>query len=246
MTTTPDAPALRQLEETLRAHRGDTEAYQRLGAQLLARRIALDPRYANRSLFARERCAPLGLNAKYVYDLEAQGGSGYGRQGFSAGKLIAAAEAYQVTLSSVAAVLDGRGDLEPLAAAEPSRGRLAAADGRAPGDAPPPDDGGWMPPVSRDQVGDVLAIADQIYEDLRRWTARYAAAHPGVAPEDIPDPPGGDLFGGDTPDARTWDDRADVMSVRERVRLIAGLRLRQSARGRRNSGVGLPRRVSRA
>jgi hypothetical protein len=71
---TTDADAYQRLTRALDAHRGDAEAYRRLGAQMTARRHLLGSRYGNRRQFVRERLLPLGLreNAAYklVYDLD--------------------------------------------------------------------------------------------------------------------------------------------------------------------------------
>jgi hypothetical protein len=111
VTTPPDPGTISRLTTVLEAHRGDMLAYRRLAAALRERRATLDPRYGKRSVFVRERCEPLGLNSKYIYDLEAQGGSGYGRQGFGPDRMPAVAAAYAVTLDSITAVLDGAGAL---------------------------------------------------------------------------------------------------------------------------------------
>ena len=222
-TPAADAEAYRRLDDALRRHRGDAGAYQRLGRQLAARRIALSRRYSNRSLFVRERGIPLGLNAKYVYDLESAGG--WGRQGFSAGKMVAVADAYGVTPESVADVLGG-GDLKPAPAA-PSGAEPA-----------PPDGGGWLPPLGADAIARARPYADQVFMARSDWRAAYAAAHPGIAVSDIPEPPGAELFPDSDEDARTWDGRAGVLSVQERVWLIAALRAREAAR-ERQAGTGL-------
>jgi len=71
---TTDADAYQRMAGALDAHRGDAEAYRRLGAQMTARRHLLGLRYGNRRLFVRERLLPLGLKEtaayKLVYDLE--------------------------------------------------------------------------------------------------------------------------------------------------------------------------------
>ena len=113
-----DADAYQRLARALDAHRGDADAYRRLGAQMTARRHALDPRYGNRRLFVRERLVPAGLkeNAAYklVYDLER--GELQGRAGYSAGNILAVADAYGTTPDEIIAVLDG-GDLGTVAPA---------------------------------------------------------------------------------------------------------------------------------
>lgn len=106
---TADADAYQRLTRALDAHRGDAEAYRRLGAQMTTRRHLLGPRYGNRKLFVRELLLPLGLKEtaayKLVYDLER--GELQGRAGFSAGNMLALAQAYRTTPDEVIAVLDG-------------------------------------------------------------------------------------------------------------------------------------------
>lgn len=120
--TTPDAEAQRRLNQVLRKHRGDSEAWARLGEMLTARRQLLG--YDNRRQFIRERGEVRGLNEKFIYDLE--GGPRWGRQGFGAGKMLAVAEAYAVTVGSVADALDG-GELVPAPAGEPAPQPAVAA-----------------------------------------------------------------------------------------------------------------------
>src|SRR5580658_5121566 len=114
-------------------------------------------------------------------------------------------------------------DLVALATAldtTPSRLLLPEVEADRTKAAPRRADDGWLPPLEPDRLADARPYADAIYADLRRWTAEYAREHLDVSPEDIPEPVGADLFGEDTPDARTWDVRADLMSARERVWLI--------------------------
>lgn len=229
--TTPDAEVQRRLNQALRDHHGDVEAWTRLGDLLRARRQVLDPRYGNRRLFVRERGEPDDIsenktvNEKLVYDIE--GGPRWGRKGFTAAKLAAVARAYDVTLDSVAAALDG-GELEPAPARAPRQVRPA-----------PPGGDGWLPPLDEGRLAGARPYADEIYRDLISWTARYVAARPGTDPQAVPDPPGAELFPDSREDAATWDLRADLMTVEERVWLIAALRSRQAAARSRGSGTGL-------
>lgn len=214
--TTADAGTYRRLDESLKAHRGDEKAYARLGAQMRARRHLLDPRFGNRRLFVRERLVPLGLKDsaayKLAYDLEQ--GTLQGRGGFSAGNMLALAQAYQVTPDSVIAVLDG-GDLEPLTAAP---GRHARPE--------PPADRPWLPPLDAGTLDQARPFADAIWQRLRE-----------LALQGVADPSGAQLFPGNDADIATWDQRAGVMSVEERVWLIAALRAREAtAHGRTGTG----------
>ena len=136
-----DADAYQRLARALDDHRGDADAYRRLGAQMTARRHTLDPRYGNRRLFVRERLVPAGLkeNAAYklVYDLER--GELQGRAGFSAGNILALADAYGTTADEIIAVLDG-GDLDtfaPVHRETEAPGGVAVSLERGPDDAFP-------------------------------------------------------------------------------------------------------------
>lgn len=211
MATTPDAAAIR-LRDALRRHRGDTQAYRRLGEQLAARRLLLARRYGNRALFVRERGEPLGLNAKYIFDLESAGG--WGRKGFSAGKMLAVAEAYNISADDISAVLDG-GELEAANVSPLQRPRPSA-------DEPP-----WLPPLSPDRLDEATPYADQIYATLL-----------DLAAQGITSPTGGQVFPSAPEDAATWDVRADLMTAAERVWLIAALRLRQASGRARDTSAG--------
>lgn len=106
---TTDADAYQRLTRALDVHRGDAEAYRRLGEQMIARRHFLGAGYGNRKLFVRERLVPLGLQEaagyKLVYDME--NGKLQGRGGFSAGNMLVLAQAYDITPDDEIAVLDG-------------------------------------------------------------------------------------------------------------------------------------------
>jgi hypothetical protein len=89
-------------------------AWERLGEQLVRRRIEVDPRYSNRQLFADER----GVNYRSISDIER------GRRDNYEDATIASLEvAYAVRPGSIRRAVDG-GDLEPLQAA-PARLRAA-------------------------------------------------------------------------------------------------------------------------
>jgi hypothetical protein len=227
LSTTPgDAETYERLNEVLARHHGDTAAWERLGQLLKARRQSLDPRYGNRRAFAEERLVPLGQTStggyKLAYDIE--GGPRWGRRGFTLEVLPVIAAAYGVTIESIAAALDG-GRLEPLHPPAPAQ--------PAPG-----ADSGWLPPLGADAIARARPYADQVFMARSDWRAAYAAAHPGIAVSDIPEPPGAELFPDSDEDARTWDGRAGVLSVQERVWLIAALRAREAAR-ERQAGTGL-------
>ena len=178
---TTDADAYQRLARALDAHRGDVGAYRRLGEQMTARRHLLGPRYGNRRLFVRERLLPLGLkeNAAYklAYDLE--NGKLQGRAGFSAGNMLALAQAYETTPDAIIAVLDG-GNLGPPA---------------------PEPDTAWVPPFdrSRDPGREERArpFVDRLY--LRYADLRGAG---------VSDPDGEQMFPGSEWHARFWDELA--------------------------------------
>jgi hypothetical protein len=223
--TTTDADAYRRLDEGLKAHRGDAEAYRRLGGQLEARRHLLDPRYGNRRLFVRERLVPRGLKESAAYKLvyDAEQGKLQGRGGFSAGKMLTLAEAYGTTPDSVVAVLEG-GDLEPLPGT-PAQAPLARGRHRTP---EPPVTGQWLPPLPAETIERSRPYADAIWQRLRE-----------LALQGIAEPSGRQLFPDAAADAATWDLRADLLSVPERVWLLAALRAREAAAQERESGTGL-------
>ena len=215
--TTADADTYRRLDESLKTHRGDEKAYARLGAQMRARRHLLDPRFGNRHLFVRERLIPLGLKEtaarKLVYDLES--GKLQGRGGFSAGNMLALAQAYGTTADEVIAVLGGD-ELGPL----PESGRHARQrTPEAPG-------GQWLPPLGADTIEQARPHADQIWQRLRE-----------LALQGIASPSGGEVFPEDDADAADWDRRTGMFSLEERVWLIAAIRAREEAR-ERGRGTG--------
>lgn len=87
-------------------------AWERVGEQLVRRRIEVDPRYSNRQTFADER----GVNYRTISDIER------GRRDNYEDATIAALEvAYVVRPGSIRRAVDDGGDLEPATAAAPSR-----------------------------------------------------------------------------------------------------------------------------
>lgn len=101
-----------------------TDPWKKLGTQLVRRRIELNPAYHNRQTFVTER----RLNYRTVSDIENGRRDNYEPQTISAIEV-----AYAVAPGSVRAAIAG-GELEPLAAPEPSR-REAPASPAADGDA---------------------------------------------------------------------------------------------------------------
>lgn len=220
MTTIPgDAETLRQLGDILIAHRGDAEAWKRLGGELRSQRTLIG--YGNRRRFAEERGLPNGLgdnpNAayKFIYDLE--GGLRWGRKGFPAEKMPAIAAAWGVTLGSIGAVLDGTGHLVPLPAA------IADPD-------PPP---AVPPPAVRMSgvLSDTAIVAAAPYATAILTTLRDLAAQGNMQPS------GHDVFPDDWRAARRWREYDD-MPEEERVWLIAALQADADTSARPDTGTG--------
>jgi hypothetical protein len=209
------------------ARQRSPQAWERLGALLRERREELDPRFFNRETFASER----KINYKLCADIEK-----HERENFSPTTLQdKVAPAYAVTYESLWDALDG-GDLVALPGTPPHRPRARPARETVP--SPPSADGGWLPPLGADAIARARPYADMIFMARSDWRAGYAAAHPGIAVSDIPEPPGGELFPDSDDDARTWDGRAAVLSVQERVWLIAALRARESTARQRATETG--------
>lgn len=80
-------------------------ALKRLGELLTRRRVELDSRYQNRTVFAAER----GIDYRLAYDIEEAR-----RGNFRTTTLTAIANAYAVTAESLFAVLRGAAALEPV------------------------------------------------------------------------------------------------------------------------------------
>jgi hypothetical protein len=96
-------------------------AWDRLGQLLTRRRVDLDPRYKNRTIFSTER----GIDYRLAYDIE-EGR----RRNFRSSTLGGIAAAYAVTLDSVYAVLDDSGQLEPVPGGPPGQARVVAPSSR--------------------------------------------------------------------------------------------------------------------
>ena len=101
-----------------------TADWKRLGAQLTQRRVELDPRYMNRSLF----CAERGLNYRLTYDIESGARTNYGTI-----TLRAIEVAYGLAMGAIDTVLASDGELlvraEPIATPSLTAEELAAARG---------------------------------------------------------------------------------------------------------------------
>ena len=213
---TTDADAYQRLARALDAHRGDADAYRHLGEQLTARRHLSGLRYGNRKLFVRERLLPLGFKEgaayKLVYDLES--GKLQGRDGFSAGNMLALADAYGITPDELISVLDGgelgAPDPEPAPEQQPvSRSELdwARADPEA---VRPYQQRLWR------ELYELLRISDRFSGELPPpWTI------PGV--EDALDMLSGRAVFGDKDPVQA--NEAEIfengLSLRERLTLIA-------------------------
>lgn len=118
------------------SHSAPPADWQRLGELLTRRRVELDKRYRNRTLFATER----GLNYRLAYDIEEAK-----RTNFSPAALALIASAYAVTPASMDDALAG-GELVPVAPAEapplPEAGAPGpAGDALAAGGLEPDDEG---------------------------------------------------------------------------------------------------------
>jgi len=87
-----------------------TADWKRLGTALTQRRVEIDPRYMNRSLF----CAERGLNYRLTYDIEAGARTNYG-----AITLRAIEVAYELEVGAIDVFLASDGELrvraEPIA-----------------------------------------------------------------------------------------------------------------------------------
>lgn len=239
-TTTGDAETLRRLNEALRAHHGDFAAWKRVGGQLAVQRQLLG--YGNRSEFVRRRMVPLGVSetaaAKLAYDIE--GGPRWGRKGFTVNALRIAAQAWNVTLESFAAALDG-GELIPAPPAD--GGNLVPLPAAQP--APVPAPAALAPAalmvLSPEMAARAIPYVNDIHHQLSRWKAEYAREHRDVDVDDFPVPSGEDLFGPGTYDAGTWNARKAEMSEDELVSLIATLRALAAPARDRDTSAGLPR-----
>lgn len=241
MTTTNagDARAYERLNAVLAAHRGDREAWLRVGTLLRLRRQMLNPDWSNAHVFAETQ----EINYKLVGDLEKANRKPAGNYTLET-VVRKIAPAYQVTWLSIADALEG-GDLVPLPGTlgAGDRPRLrAAADPAYPGQpatenpGPPPAADAVLPPA---MVADAQPFAAAINRALRRWTADYARVHPDVDVDRIPAPPGEALFPDGSRDAASWNLHRDDLTVDELVWLIAALQARAAAARERDTSVGL-------
>ena len=183
------------------------DRWQRLGALLIQRRTALDPRYHNRTAFSEAT----GLNYRVVYDIEEAR-----RANFGTSILAAIEAAYRLEPGAIGRFLAG-GELEPQAAFPPL---------------PRP-----APPARRDvdfSGGDPEGLRPWRQQVLREvYSALGIASRFG--PGDVPEPsdlpgvedalaalPGARVFRTEPVEADTWDD--PVLSLNERLTLIAVMR----------------------
>jgi len=113
-----------------------SEAWQRLGAMLIRRRIELDPRYHNRTLFAVER----GVDARVVFDIEK-----HRRGNFELKTIMGLERAYGLRPGSVGTALAG-GEL--TAAPQPAPPAIAP-ESAATAPAPGADFVNWADPIER-------------------------------------------------------------------------------------------------
>lgn len=203
-------------------------ARQRLGVLLNERREELDPRYHDRGVFETER----HINYKLSQDIE---NVPEGRADSTPVTLRdKVAPAYSVTFESILAVLDEvpGADLVAVPGSPPRRprGRHRAAEPAA--GAP------LVPLLSPDREDRARPYADQITDARRRWQLAYAADHPGIPVDDVPEPPLGELFPGSVLDQMAWKENADVLTVAERIWLVAELQALRAAGRERQAGTG--------
>ena len=113
-------------------------SWVRLGGQLARRRVEIDPRYKNRTLFAEER----GMNWRLLHDIERAK-----RTNFEPETLAAIEVAYELAPGAIARALDGA-DLEPASASESAPASELAA----------------VPEGDREAVAEVLSLLTDKYE----------------------------------------------------------------------------------
>ena len=199
----------------------------RLGSLLMERRPELDPLYEERKVFAAARSIDLRL----VQDIE---NVPEGRGESTAKTLIEKiAPAYGIAADSIFDVL-GEVPGSDLVAAQSSPPRRPRGRHRATG----PAAGPLVPLLSPGREDRARPYADRISEDRRRWQLAYAAAHPGIPADDVPEPPGPDLFPSSALDAAAWDENAGVLTPSERVWLVAELQALRAAARERRAGTG--------
>jgi hypothetical protein len=135
-----------------------TANWKRTGESLVRRRIELDPRYANRRLFAAER----GLNYRIITDLE------HGRRGnYEPSTLTAAEVAYGLAAGSIARSAAG-GELEPLPVTAPPE---------PPASRYPPAPAAWDAGDPRDDVAARLFDGDTLHDRMIRNIWRLGEAY---------------------------------------------------------------------
>jgi hypothetical protein len=224
-TTAGDAEeAYRQLRQTLQEHRGDKEAWGRAGGLLAVHR-----RFTLGHKTRRALAKATGINYKTASDVETAYRTNFGLEIV----VDEIAPAYGVTPESIGHALEG-GQLVPLGDSPAQAGHPAP---------PPPADTPPTPAALLLALGPEMAARAQPYareinRELRRWTAEYAQEHPGVPFDDIPLPPGKDLFGDGTYEAQSWDLHSAELPEDELVGLIAALRARAAAAREQDTNVG--------
>jgi transcriptional regulator with XRE-family HTH domain len=138
-----------------------------------------------------------------------------------------AAEAGDVLgLTPEQAVVEGRDDVE-----ETLRGRRRARESAAIEE--------WEPSISADRKDRARPYARKIEQDRRRWKMQYAAAHPGIGVDDVPEPPGAELFPDSALDAMQWDAEEGLLPTGQRIWLIAELQALRAAAREQDRSVGL-------
>ena len=230
-------------------------AWGRLGELLRERRGELDLRYASegrggplgpepvgREAFAAER----DINPKMAQNVE-----NHDRENYTPVTLRdTIARAYGVTYESMLDVLEEvpGADLEAAPDTPPRRrpGRHRAAGAPAAADS-------LVPLLSPEREDRARPYHDRIAEARRRWQVTYAAAHPGIGVDDVPEPPGAELMrelarlyaadGEPEPPglasyAADWDENADVLPPAQRIWLIAELQALRAAARERQAGTG--------
>jgi hypothetical protein len=157
----------------------DAGAWERLGAMLIQRRTALDPRFRNRKAF----CDATRLDYRLIYDIEE-----HRRTNFGSATLAAIEGAYALAPGAIARFLAGSG-LETQADS-----RLAASSSLPPFNPPPVQRGtifGDMPP-------EMAAKVRPLYEAINGRVQVASADRPGPLS-------GRHVFPDDEAAARQWD-----------------------------------------
>ena len=235
-TTTGDAEDYERLNMSLESHRRDGEAWRKLGGLLKLRRQIMDPRWANRRVFARER----GINYKLASDIE----TAY-RTDFELDTIVQKiAPAYAVTYQSIGYALGG-GRLEPL--------RYVTLPA---GDVVPLQPAAQMQPAAPAAVG--MVLSPERIAAAAPYATRILVRLRDLAAVDIMRPDGYDVFQRDLAldgaegaaevfpgdhqaslrAARRWEKYADDMPEEDRVWLISSLHAGEAAEHRPDSSVG--------